>query len=81
MEEMFKLFNPVTTQALERCYVRGSEAAVVFHNQVQTADGTIDISDIEFWQFGDDGSLLIRTWFDMPGEGALQHDFLDEYTK
>ena len=81
VEEMFKLFNPVTTQQLERCYIRGSEAAVVFHNQVQTADGTMDISDIELWQFGDDGSLLIRTWFDLPGEGALQRDFLDEYTK
>jgi hypothetical protein len=81
VEDMFRLFNPVTTQRLDRCYVCGSEAAVVFHNQVQTADGTIEISDIELWRFGDDGSLLIRTWFDMPGEGALQHDFLDEYTK
>ncbi len=50
-------------------FINGNEVAWLLENHI-TADGKTDIHrSIETYAFGDDGSVLIRTWYNVPGQG------------
>jgi len=47
-------------------FVNGNELAWVLENQITTDGNTFVGRSIETFQFAEDGSVLIRTWYDVP---------------
>ena len=76
--DMWDQFCPLRLkQRVELIFVRGNEAAIVFHHEMNTADGIAEFRDIEIWKF-DDGVVSVRCWWDLPDSGSAS-DFLNEY--
>ncbi|HAC80826.1 MAG: nuclear transport factor 2 family protein [Candidatus Binatia bacterium] len=47
-------------------FVNGNELAWVLENQITTDDKTFIGKSIETFRFEEDGSVTIRTWYDVP---------------
>jgi len=67
----FDLFQPRVRFRIQpgTLFVCGNELAWVLENHI-TADGRTTVHrSIETYAFGEDGSVVIRTWYDVPGSG------------
>lgn len=81
----YDLFQPkvqfrITPGSLFIC---GSQVAWFLENHIN-ADGNTNVGrSIETYEFGDDGSVFIRTWYDVPGKqdnelGAIFDEYLPD---
>jgi hypothetical protein len=67
---MWERFNPVCEEErIEQLFVRGNEAAVLMYHRLVNDGEIAEIRDIEIWRF-EEGTLLIRCWWDPPDSGA-----------
>ncbi|MCB1675364.1 MAG: hypothetical protein KDI01_03690 [Halioglobus sp.] len=82
-EDSFDLFQDhVKFEIPEKTlFVLGNTVAWIMHNNITSSGKTFVVPSIETFVFEPDGSLVIRTWYDVPrnagGElGASMHTYL-----
>ena len=69
------LMNSTVSMHLEELIVCGNEAAMVVRNEVAIGADTVTGHSIETMRYADDGSVLLRNWWEPQG------DMLDSYAK
>jgi SnoaL-like protein len=62
------LMNAVVTMTPEHLLVCANEAAAVIRIDALVDGQTVTSRSIEVFRFGDDGSVLMRTWWEPQGE-------------
>lgn len=72
----WELWNPITKFSLRDVFICGNEVAFVNDNHV-THEGKESVSpSIETYRFEPDGSVVIRTWWDVPSHSPLAPDYV-----
>ena len=80
--EPFDLFQPATRFHVDpsTLFVCGNEVAWVMENTFSNDGETSVMRSIEVYRFGDDGSVEIRTHYDVPGSGdPVAGELFSEY--
>ncbi|WP_300645405.1 nuclear transport factor 2 family protein [Nocardioides sp.] len=74
------LFQPTVTFEVpdETLFVSDGHVAWVMHNHFEHKGRPTRARSIETFEFGEDGSVLIRTWYDVPSH---DHDSMGELYK
>ena len=62
------LMNATISMHLEELIVCGNEAAMVVRNEITLGDDRITGRSIETMRYADDGSVLLRNWWEAQGE-------------
>jgi hypothetical protein len=80
--EPFDLFQPMTRFYVDPStrFICGNEVAWVMQNTFTKDGQSTTLKSIEVYRFGDDGSVEIRTHYDVPEASApVAGDLFDEY--
>lgn len=62
------LMNATISMHLEELIVCGNEAAMVVRNEITLGDERVTGRSIETMRYADDGSVLLRNWWEAQGE-------------